>query len=119
MASSCTYYVPKCGSTRLCDQNCGLQSEHRQTHTRTDKSLKTEGPMILSIYIFYFKTVIIGGPISAHPLFILLYSKYPFIFFEKINQTDNSFEKDCITVQTNFIIFKLKLQNPVIRICVW
>ena len=29
---------------------------------RTDKSLKTEGPMILSIDIFYLKTVIIGGP---------------------------------------------------------
>ena len=28
------------------------------------KSLKTEGPMILSIDIFYFKTVIIGGPIE-------------------------------------------------------
>ena len=31
--------------------------------TWTDKSLKNEGPMILSIDIFYFKTVIIGGPI--------------------------------------------------------
>ena len=31
---------------------------------RTDKSLKTEGHMILSIDIFYFKTVIIGGPIE-------------------------------------------------------
>ena len=30
-------------------------------HT-TDKSLKTQGPMILSIDIFYSKTVIIGGP---------------------------------------------------------
>ena len=30
--------------------------------SRTDKSLKTEGPMILSIDIFYFKTMIIGGP---------------------------------------------------------
>ena len=30
--------------------------------TRTDKSLKTEGPMILSNDIFYFRTVIIGGP---------------------------------------------------------
>ena len=37
-----------------------------QTHTQTwtDKVLKTEGPMILSIDIFYFKTVIIGGPIQ-------------------------------------------------------
>ena len=34
------------------------------THTRTDKSLKTEGPMILSNDIFYFGTVIIGGPTS-------------------------------------------------------
>ena len=33
------------------------------THTRTDKSLKTEGPKILSNDIFYFRTVIIGGPI--------------------------------------------------------
>ena len=34
----------------------------RQTDVRrTDKSLKTEGPMILSIDIFNFKTVIIGG----------------------------------------------------------
>ena len=36
---------------------------HRHTHTWTDKSLKTEGPMILSNDIFFFKTVIIGGPI--------------------------------------------------------
>ena len=35
---------------------------HRHTHTWTDKSLKTEGPMILSVDIIYFKTVIIGGP---------------------------------------------------------
>ena len=36
----------------------------RQTHgTWTDKRLKTEGPKILSNYMFYFKTVIIGGPI--------------------------------------------------------
>ena len=33
------------------------------TETRTDKSLKTEGPKILSTDIFYFRTVIIGGPI--------------------------------------------------------
>ena len=35
------------------------------TDTWTDKSLKTEGPMILSIVIFYFKTVIIGGPLRV------------------------------------------------------
>ena len=35
----------------------------RHTDGWTDKSLKTEGPMILSNDIFYFKTVIIGGPI--------------------------------------------------------
>ena len=73
MTSSCIYYVPKCGLTRLCDQNCGVQpaegQTHRQTHTQThghmdSKSLKTEGPMILSIDIFYFRTVIIGGPIK-------------------------------------------------------
>ena len=34
MTSSCTYYVPKCGSTRLCDQNCGVQPADRQTHGR-------------------------------------------------------------------------------------
>ena len=58
---------PKYGSTSLCDQNCGVQPADRHTPhaTRTDESLKTEGPMILSINdIFYFKTVIIGGPIK-------------------------------------------------------
>ena len=34
----------------------------RHTDTGTDKSLKTEGPKILSNDIFYFRTVIIGGP---------------------------------------------------------
>ena len=76
MASSCTYYVPKCGSTRLCDQNCGVQPANRQTHrqtdrhtdTWTDKSLKTEGPKILSNDIFYFRTVIIGGPTNKNQL---------------------------------------------------
>ena len=69
MSSSCTYYVPKCGSTRLCDQNCGVQPADRQTdrHTahvrRPDKCLKTEGPKILSNDIFHFRTVIIGDPI--------------------------------------------------------
>ena len=71
MASSCTYYKNNCGSTSLCDQNCGVQPADRQTHrqtdghtdTWTDKSLKTEGPMILSNDTFFFKTVIIGGPI--------------------------------------------------------
>ena len=66
MASICTYYKPKCGSTRLCDQTCGVQPADRHTdthtHTGTDKSLKTEGPKILSNYIFYFRTVIFGGP---------------------------------------------------------
>ena len=38
-----------------------------QTHaTRTDKRVKTEGPMILSNDIFYFKTVIIGGQIQHY-----------------------------------------------------
>ena len=45
MALSCTYYVPKCGSTRLCDQNCGVQpadrQTHRQTHRHTDR--QTQG----------------------------------------------------------------------------
>ena len=40
MASRCTYYVTKCGSTSLCDQNCGLQSEHRQTDTQTHEQTK-------------------------------------------------------------------------------
>ena len=62
MASSCTYYVPKCGLTSLCDQNSDLQSADRQTQTWTVKSLKTEGPKILSNYNFDFKTLIIGGP---------------------------------------------------------
>ena len=57
---------PKYGSTSLCDQNCGVQPADRQTDTQadtgTDKSLKTEGPKILSHDIFYFRTVIIGGP---------------------------------------------------------
>ena len=34
----------------------------RHTGTGTDKSLKTEGPKILSNDIFYFRTVTIGGP---------------------------------------------------------
>ena len=57
---------PKYGSTSLCDQNCGVQSGHKHTPDgRTDKSLKTEGPKILSNHIFYFRTVIIGGPITS------------------------------------------------------
>ena len=67
-ASSCSYGETKCGSTSLCDQNCGLQSEDRHrdtaTQTGTEKRVKTKGPMILSTDIFYFKTVIIGGPID-------------------------------------------------------
>ena len=66
MTSSCTYDVRKCGSTSLCDQNCGLQIADRQTDTGTDKSLKTEGTEILSNDIFYFKTVmVIDGPIMT------------------------------------------------------
>ena len=34
------------------------------THTGTDKSLKTEGPKTLSNNIFYFRNVTIGGPIK-------------------------------------------------------
>ena len=69
MASSCTYYVPKCGSTSVYDKNCGLHSADRHTHsthtdTGTDKKVKTERPKILPNEIFYFKTVmLIGGPI--------------------------------------------------------
>ena len=68
MASRCTYYLTKCGSKSLCDQSFGVQpvdiQTHRHTpHVRTDKKVKTEGPLNLSNDIFYFKTVIIiGGP---------------------------------------------------------
>ena len=66
MASSCTYYVPKYGSTSLCDQICGLQKVDRLTHaSRTDKKVKTEGPEILLNNIFYFKNVVIDGPIMS------------------------------------------------------
>ena len=69
MALSCTYQVPKYGSTSLCDQNCDVQSADTHTHThtnstRTDRQKKTEGPEILSNDIVYFKTVMIGGPIT-------------------------------------------------------
>ena len=51
MALSCTHYVPKYGSTIVCDQNCGVQKEDRQrdrwTQARTHNKVKTEGPMIL------------------------------------------------------------------------
>ena len=49
-----------CGQT---DTQTDTQT-HRHTGTWTDKSLKTEGPKILSNDIFYFRTVIIGGPIN-------------------------------------------------------
>ena len=39
------------------------------TDTWTDKSLKTEGPKILSNDIFYFRTVIIGGPIRVQTFY--------------------------------------------------
>ena len=48
---------------------------HTHTHsTRTDRlKVKTEGPKILSNDVFYFKTVIICGPIypSVHSRIIL------------------------------------------------
>ena len=65
MASSCTYYPTKFGSTSLCDQSYGVQPVNRQTESQTHgktKCLKSEGPKIVSNYIFYFKPVIIGGP---------------------------------------------------------
>ena len=70
--SNITSYLTKCGSTSLCDQSCGVQPGDRQTAhvTWTDKSLKTEGPKILSNHIFYFKTVIIGGPIQCDYIFL-------------------------------------------------
>ena len=61
---------PKYGSTSLCDQNCGVQSLDRQKDTGTDKSLKTEGPKILSNDIFYFRTVIIGDPIKDKCVYV-------------------------------------------------
>ena len=66
---------PKYGSTSLCDKNCGLQSEDRQKDTGTDKSLKTEGPKILSNDIFYFRNVIIGGSTLNMKLVWILVSK--------------------------------------------
>ena len=76
IATSCTYYLNKCGSTSLSDQNSGLQSRARtdtQTpHGQTKKNKKTEGPKILSNYIFYFKTVIIGGPAGRCAVFVSL-----------------------------------------------
>ena len=36
----------------------------RRTDTKTDRKVKTEGLKILSNDNFYFKTVIIGGPIT-------------------------------------------------------
>ena len=46
-----------------------------QTDGRTEKSLKAEGSMILSIDIFYFNTVIIGGPIIFKAMRIILRTK--------------------------------------------
>ena len=47
---------------RQTDTHTDRQTD-RHTYTGTDKSLKTEGPKIMSNDIFYFRTVIIGGPI--------------------------------------------------------
>ena len=47
------------------DTHTDTQS-HRHTDTGAGKSLKTEGPKILSNDIFYFRTVIIGGPIHTY-----------------------------------------------------
>ena len=44
----------------------------KQTDGRTDKSLKTEGPLILSNDTFFFKTVIKGGPIRFSTTHLLL-----------------------------------------------
>ena len=43
-----------------------------QTDTGTDKSLKTEGPKILSNDNFYFRTVIIGGPMKIKVILYVL-----------------------------------------------
>ena len=72
MVSSCTYYVMYLNVDR---QGCVIKTvayslrTDRETHGRhmadgQTKVLKIEGPMIMSIDIFYFKTVIIGGPKS-------------------------------------------------------
>ena len=68
----------------MCDQNCGVQPADRNTdthtHTWTDKRVKTEGPKILSNDImFYFRTVIIGGPIY---LFCYVFVQ-PFVIYVK------------------------------------
>ena len=53
------------------------RTDTRHTHvTRTDKSLKTEGPKILSNDIFYFRTVIIGGPITNNNISFILCSAF-------------------------------------------
>ena len=49
-------------------------------HARTYKKVKTEGPMILSNDIFYFKTVIIGGP-----KYVINYKKNYILTNEKIS----------------------------------
>ena len=75
---------------------------HRHTDTGTDKSLKTEGPKILSNDMFYFKTVIIGGPISGplvdihRPTIVDMYrptTKHKLIFFFMSEQA----VRDCVT----------------------
>ena len=58
-------WIDKFVRSKLWRTACG-QTDGQTDVRRTDKSLKTEGPMILSIDIFYFKTVIIGGPMIAH-----------------------------------------------------
>ena len=47
-----------------------------RTDTRTDKKVKTEGPKILSNDIFYFKTVVIGGPIPEIVKIIIFYLNF-------------------------------------------
>ena len=64
----------------------------RHNHRRMDKSLKTEGPKILSNYIFYFKTVIFGGPIDNNEQKLhdinALHSSLTFTLIER--ETDGS-----------------------------
>ena len=59
---------PKYGSASVCDENCGIQSLERRTHThtQTNSKVKTEGHKIMYITISYLATVIIGGPIQKN-----------------------------------------------------
>ena len=54
MASSCTYYVPKFGSTSLCDQNCGVKSADRHTHNTHGQTKKEKLRDLRSCHMISF-----------------------------------------------------------------